>query len=341
MQNNNNKLRDMKRVLITVLAIAVAFWSCNEDKEKIYTVTFNSNGGSEVVSQTIGGGEKAIEPQPEPIREGYYFGGWYTDNLALTNKWDFDTQNVTADIMLYAKWGTVKLLETLTYEHISYGSDKYDRYKFEYDEQNRIVKISEYFSGGELYNTTTFTYAGDDLVQVLYRYDSSDEIYDYTKNGNTIIQKYTYTGGTYISPFTTTSTIELNSDGLPITRKEERSGSTIVETYEYQDGNLTKNAITSTSQEYDYTDVYTYTYYYDNKKGALYHCKTPKWGLIMYLNDFGVENNITEGGHLFRPWSVYTYEYDGAEFPAKRTSKNYGQNANYSESIKEFIYLTK
>ena len=313
-------------ILMTAL-FAAAFSSCKKDKET-HTVTFYSNDGSEVVAQTIAEGEKAAEPQPEPTREGYFFGGWYTDNSAFTNKWDFKTDVVTDNITLYAKWGTVRLLETLTYENTLYGDVKYDRCKFEYDEQNRITKISYYFSGGDLYYTNTFTYAGDDLVQVLSRYSNGNvATYEYTKNGNIITQNGTVT-------------IELNSDGLPVTREEERSGPTIVETFEYQDGNLTKNVITSTGN----TDVYFYTYYYDNKKGALYHCKTPKWYLILYLNDFGVENNVIEGAgeHFFLPLcSVYTYEYDGAEFPAKRTSKNYGHNANYSESINEFIYITK
>lgn len=65
-----------------------------------YKVTFNSNGGSTVSPQTVNQGEKAKEPKP--IRNGYTFGGWYT-NISFTIKYNFDTA-VTEDIILYAKW---------------------------------------------------------------------------------------------------------------------------------------------------------------------------------------------------------------------------------------------
>ena len=66
-----------------------------------YTVTFESNGGSEVEAQIIAEGEKVTEPE-DPTREGYIFSGWYTDK-EFTNAYDFDTP-VTVDIVLYAKW---------------------------------------------------------------------------------------------------------------------------------------------------------------------------------------------------------------------------------------------
>ncbi len=233
---------------------------------------------------------------------------------------------------------TVKLLKGIT--HISDDKQyKYDQYKFEYDEQDRITKISKFFFDGELSYIVSFTYERDDLVQVLYSFSSgSTEMYEYTKSGNTITQKYTYNGdGVSIPGYTTTYTIELNSDGLPVRREpeEEESGNTNVETFEYQDGNLTKNAYIFTSG--DYTETYTNTYYYDDKKGTLYNCKTPKWYLIMYLNDWGVNNNVTEGGHAFRPWTVFTYKYDNEGFPAERTHNFLGQ-MHESESNEVFTY---
>ena len=65
------------------------------------TVTFNSNGGSDVASQSIAFGEAATEPE-DPTKTDYTFGGWFTED-ALTNEYDFDTP-VVADITLYAKW---------------------------------------------------------------------------------------------------------------------------------------------------------------------------------------------------------------------------------------------
>ncbi len=68
-----------------------------------YTVTFNSNGGSAVESQTVYEGETATEPTP-PTRSGYTFEGWY--DSTLTTAYIFSTP-VIADITLYAKWTAV------------------------------------------------------------------------------------------------------------------------------------------------------------------------------------------------------------------------------------------
>ncbi|SDX77561.1 Listeria/Bacterioides repeat-containing protein [Ruminococcaceae bacterium YAD3003] len=68
---------------------------------KHFTVTFESNGGSEVVSQLVVDGGVAFKPE-EPMRERYTFGGWYID-AALTKPFSFATV-ITSDITLYAKW---------------------------------------------------------------------------------------------------------------------------------------------------------------------------------------------------------------------------------------------
>ncbi len=70
-----------------------------------YTVTFNSNGGSAVAAQTVNSGAKATKPA-DPTREGYTFGGWYTDE-ACTQAFNFDTA-ISANITLYAKWTAVQ-----------------------------------------------------------------------------------------------------------------------------------------------------------------------------------------------------------------------------------------
>jgi len=67
-----------------------------------YTVTFNSQGGSAVASQTVDYGGKVTKPT-DPTREGYAFGGWYKE-YGCTNTWDFNTDTVISDVTLYAKW---------------------------------------------------------------------------------------------------------------------------------------------------------------------------------------------------------------------------------------------
>lgn len=67
-----------------------------------WLVSFNSMGGSVVQSQSVVDGEKATEPVA-PTKTGKTFGGWYSD-LDLTVAWDFSTDTVESDMMLYAKW---------------------------------------------------------------------------------------------------------------------------------------------------------------------------------------------------------------------------------------------
>lgn len=64
-------------------------------------VNFVSNGGSSVPSQSVNKNEKAIRPS-DPTRDGYFFNGWYSDDL-LTELYNFDGP-ITVETTLYAKW---------------------------------------------------------------------------------------------------------------------------------------------------------------------------------------------------------------------------------------------
>ncbi|MBE5781323.1 MAG: hypothetical protein E7328_05825 [Clostridiales bacterium] len=63
-----------------------------------YTVTFNSDGGSEVAPQTIEEGGKVTKPA-DPTKEGFDFIGWTIQD----KEWNFDNE-VTGDMTLVAVW---------------------------------------------------------------------------------------------------------------------------------------------------------------------------------------------------------------------------------------------
>lgn len=73
-----------------------AKWTINT-----FTVTFNSNGGSDVLPQTIDWGDVAEEPIA-PTKESYLFDAWYSDS-DLSEEFDFETP-ITENIILYAGW---------------------------------------------------------------------------------------------------------------------------------------------------------------------------------------------------------------------------------------------
>ncbi len=77
-----------------------------EKSEKSYLILFESNGGSNIESQTVVENGKVIKPA-DPTRKGgltyeYTFGGWYSDS-SLSYEYDF-TDGVSQDMTLYAKW---------------------------------------------------------------------------------------------------------------------------------------------------------------------------------------------------------------------------------------------
>lgn len=78
---------------------------CSEDEDlttKTYTVTFDSQGGSEVSNQTVNEGEKVTAPTT-PTKVGFTFDAWYTTTDYVTH-WDFANDVVTKNLTLYARW---------------------------------------------------------------------------------------------------------------------------------------------------------------------------------------------------------------------------------------------
>ena len=68
-----------------------------------FTVSFDSQGGSDVAEQNVEY-DTLIQEPTEPTKEGYTFVGWYKE-AACQNKWDFATEKMPANaVTLYAKW---------------------------------------------------------------------------------------------------------------------------------------------------------------------------------------------------------------------------------------------
>lgn len=73
----------------------------NSEGEKVqtFTVTFVSNGGTEIAPQQIKQGEKAVKPI-DPEKTNYVFVGWYNGET----EWNFETMKVNGNVNLTAKW---------------------------------------------------------------------------------------------------------------------------------------------------------------------------------------------------------------------------------------------
>lgn len=102
---------------VTVLTLA----SCGDD-EVAYTVTFETNGGTPINTQTY----SEDDTLPEPTRSGHHFAGWFlNENLTIPFTWDdVETENVT----VYAAWDVLAYTFTViidgetTTESLDYGT---------------------------------------------------------------------------------------------------------------------------------------------------------------------------------------------------------------------------
>lgn len=82
--------------------------------DKAYEVKFDLNGkeGTAPEPEMVAEGGKVTEPAGITV-PGYIIEGWYKE-AACTNKWDFASDTVTANITLYAKWKPISY--TVKYE---------------------------------------------------------------------------------------------------------------------------------------------------------------------------------------------------------------------------------
>ena len=72
----------------------------------IYTVTFDSSGGTPVASQYIVDGQTITEPE-DPTKDGYHFGGWKQGERL----WNFQRDTVAENMTLSAAWGYVPVFD--------------------------------------------------------------------------------------------------------------------------------------------------------------------------------------------------------------------------------------
>lgn len=93
------KRRFLLILLLLALAASVFGAACGGGTK--YTVTFETNGGSPVASQTLAPGADIVVPN-DPVKEYFTFDGWYGDQ-ALTSEYRFGKMP-SADITLYAGW---------------------------------------------------------------------------------------------------------------------------------------------------------------------------------------------------------------------------------------------
>lgn len=96
--DNKKKITIAVVAVAIVIAIAIIVCLLPKDTNTVYTISFNTDGGNEVVSQQVEEGEKVAKPA-DPSKEGYEFLGWYLNGAYF----DFQAE-VEGNLTLDAKW---------------------------------------------------------------------------------------------------------------------------------------------------------------------------------------------------------------------------------------------
>lgn len=107
-------MKKLISMLFMAVLTALTMTGCDDEESVMqkFTVTFDSQGGSEVAAQAVYAGEKIVKPA-DPTKEKEFFVDWYKE-AECTNAWDFENEAVSQDITLYAKWTSVAY--TVTFE---------------------------------------------------------------------------------------------------------------------------------------------------------------------------------------------------------------------------------
>lgn len=102
---------------------------------QLFTVTFDSQGGSPVTAVQAKIGENIVKPE-DPIREGYMFQGWYKEP-ATENAWDFTADTVNSDLTLYAGWKPIQY-EIIFNKNADGAEGSMENQAFTYDEEKKL-----------------------------------------------------------------------------------------------------------------------------------------------------------------------------------------------------------
>ncbi len=113
----------MKKIIVLFSLLVMSsflLFGCESPSEISieFTVTFDSNGGTQVNSITEDL-NASIEKPSDPTRSGYTFDGWYTSSaLSTAVTWPY---TLTADVTFYAKWTENVVTNTFTVTFDSNG----------------------------------------------------------------------------------------------------------------------------------------------------------------------------------------------------------------------------
>ena len=265
----------------------------------IYTVTFDTCGGSEVPSQRVEDGKKADRPE-NPEKAGYEFIDWVDEN---GDHWVFNGYCITEDITLYATWSN-PIEYTVTFINND-GSVLYETTGHYGDEVEYPYDLPTYVNPREHYDYT-FTGWDKDLVvtgdMVFYaQYSLLPAVYQIrfvNDDGSLLYQ----TSGIYGQPIQ-----YLGETPFPV---NPESG--YIYTFNGWDKQLTITGNMTITAQYIKTPAHTYTFI--NPDGSIAYQETvPEGATPSYMSSIPTYSGVVEKDsdgisfdYFFAGWKVET-----------------------------------
>lgn len=142
-----------------------------------YTVSFDTDGGSTVESQTVVTGNKATKPAVNPTKKGYNFVGWYTDNT-YTTEFAFENTIITDNTTIYAKFEDTSII-------------RLNGYTFNKISTLEGLTTGYYVIGGYISNSNEYKYMISDMntTKSFKSSDNPTEFYEIKLKGNSVTIK--------------------------------------------------------------------------------------------------------------------------------------------------------
>ncbi len=273
-------------LLLAAMGLGFAFASCkadDDDDTTYYTVSFNSDGGTEVKSQKVESGKKATKPA-DPTKqaiatETYAFENWYTstDNGTTLSDTAFDFNTpITKDITLYAKWATNVVTHTVTFDSKN-GSTAEIKTVNHGNKVERPTNPTKAATEAETYtfdNWYTSTDGGTTLSESAFDFDTAIE------GDITLYAKWTATA---------IHTVTFNTKG----------GSTSPAKQTIEHGKKATKPETDPTKTETETEAFVFAGWYTSTDG----------GTTLSETAFDFNTAITDNITLYAKYDVYTIEY--------------------------------
>ena len=101
MENVMNRRKGKRKMVVIGIIVLIACMIFAVSHAG-FTVTFNTDGGSQIDNQKVMYGQ-LVDVDENPVKEGYTFTGWYTDK-DCTNRFDVNKDTVSDSLTLYSGW---------------------------------------------------------------------------------------------------------------------------------------------------------------------------------------------------------------------------------------------